>query len=115
MSNYAFAGLPVHLGCRVMFAIGVVPLVFIVTGVFFMPESPWWLAMRGRHGDASAVLVRTSDTLAEADLRLAQIKQAVASVLASSWWACSSPTASAGARSSSPALRASGRPRPPSP
>jgi len=78
VSNYAFAGLPAHLGWRVMFAMGVIPPVFIAAGVFFMPESPRWLAMRGRHGDARAVLVRTSDTPAEADLRLAEIKQAVA-------------------------------------
>ena len=78
VSNYAFAGLPAHLGWRVMFAMAVIPPVFIAAGVFFMPESPRWLAMRGRHGDARAVLVRTSDTPAEADLRLAEIKQAVA-------------------------------------
>ncbi|CAN6373178.1 unnamed protein product [Urochloa humidicola] len=77
VSNYAFAGLPVHLGWRVMYGVGVVPPVFIAAGVFFMPESPRWLAMRGRHGDARAVLVRISDTPAEADLRLAEIKQAV--------------------------------------
>ncbi|CAO2146505.1 unnamed protein product [Urochloa humidicola] len=78
VSNYAFAGLPVHLGWRVMYAAGAVPPVFIAAGVFFMPESPRWLAMRGRHADARAVLVRTSDTPTEADLRLAEIKQAVA-------------------------------------
>jgi len=43
-----------------------------------MPESPRWLVMRGRHGDTRAVLVRTSDTPAEADLQRAEIKQAVA-------------------------------------
>ncbi|CAL4986366.1 unnamed protein product [Urochloa decumbens] len=78
VSNYAFAGLPVHLGWRVMYGVGVVPPVFIAAGVFFMPESPRWLAMRGRHGDARAVLVRTSDTPTEADLRLSEMKQAVA-------------------------------------
>ncbi|CAN6381877.1 unnamed protein product [Urochloa humidicola] len=78
VSNYAFAGLPVHVGWRVMYGVGVVPPVFIAAGVFFMPESPRWLAMRGRHGDARAVLVRVSDTTAEADLRLSEIKQAVA-------------------------------------
>ncbi|CAO2149859.1 unnamed protein product [Urochloa humidicola] len=77
VSNYAFAGLPVHLGWRVMYGVGVVPPVFIAAGVFFMPDSPRWLAMRGRHGDARAVLVRVSDTPTEADLRLAEIKQAV--------------------------------------
>ncbi|CAL4979276.1 unnamed protein product [Urochloa decumbens] len=78
VSNYAFAGLPVNLGWRVMYGVVVVPPVFIAAGVFFMPESPRWLAMRGRHADARAVLVRVSDTPAEADLRLSEIKQAVA-------------------------------------
>ncbi|CAO2142773.1 unnamed protein product [Urochloa humidicola] len=78
VSNYAFAGLPVNLGWRVMYVAGAVPPVFIAAGVFFMPESPRWLAMRGRDADARAVLVRTSDTPAEADLRLSEIKQAVA-------------------------------------
>jgi len=78
VSNYAFSGLPLHLGWRVMYGIGVVPPVFIAAGVLFMPESPWWLAMQGRHGDARAVLLRTSDTPADADLRLGEIKRAVA-------------------------------------
>ncbi|KAF8673435.1 hypothetical protein HU200_049000 [Digitaria exilis] len=77
VSNYAFAGLPVHLGWRVMYAAGVVPPVLLAAGVLAMPESPRWLAMRGRHAEARAVLLRTSDTPAEADLRLQDIiKQA---------------------------------------
>ncbi|TVU35892.1 hypothetical protein EJB05_17799, partial [Eragrostis curvula] len=43
-----------------------------------MPESPQWLAMRGRHGEAHTVLLLTSDTPSEAGLRLAEIKQATA-------------------------------------
>ncbi|KAL5203547.1 hypothetical protein ABZP36_008418 [Zizania latifolia] len=78
VSNYAFAGLPLHLGWRVMFAIGVVPPVFLAAGVLAMPESPRWLAMRGRHAEARSVLARTSDTAADADLRLEEIRQAVA-------------------------------------
>ncbi|CAN6373176.1 unnamed protein product [Urochloa humidicola] len=77
VSNYAFADLPVHLGWRVMYAAGVLPPVLLAAGVLFMPESPRWLAMRGRHAEARAVLVRTSDTPAEADLRLSEIKQAI--------------------------------------
>ncbi|XP_066338490.1 polyol transporter 5-like [Miscanthus floridulus] len=89
VSNYAFAGLPVHLGWRVMYGIGVIPPVFIAAGVLFMPESPRWLAMWGRHGDARAVLLRTSDTPADADLRLEEIKRAVTDAEAS-------PSAAAG-------------------
>ncbi|KXG28998.1 polyol transporter 5 isoform X2 [Sorghum bicolor] len=78
VSNYAFAGLPVHLGWRVMYGIGVIPPVFIAAGVLFiMPESPRWLVMQGRHGDARGVLLRTSDAPAEADLRLGEMKRAV--------------------------------------
>ncbi|XP_040384948.1 polyol transporter 5-like [Oryza brachyantha] len=78
VSNYAFAGLPVHLGWRVMFGVGAAPPVLLAAGVLAMPESPRWLAMRGRHADARAVLVRTSDSAAEAELRLEEIKRAVA-------------------------------------
>ncbi|CAL4986365.1 unnamed protein product [Urochloa decumbens] len=77
VSNYTFSGLPVHLGWRLMYGVGVVPPVFIAAGILLMPESPRWLAMRGRQADAHAVLVRISDTPTEADLRLAEIKQAV--------------------------------------
>ncbi|KAG2558908.1 hypothetical protein PVAP13_8NG329600 [Panicum virgatum] len=77
VSNFAFAGLPAHLGWRVMFAAGALPPVFLAAGVLAIPESPRWLVMRGRHGEARAVLARTSDTAAEADLRLEEIMQAV--------------------------------------
>ncbi|KAL6653808.1 hypothetical protein ACP70R_008732 [Stipagrostis hirtigluma subsp. patula] len=77
VSNYAFAGMPVHLGWRAMYAAGVLPPAFLAAGVLAMPESPRWLAMRGRDADARAVLLRTSDTAAEADLRLEEIKHAV--------------------------------------
>jgi MFS family permease len=77
VSNYAFAGLPVHIGWRLMYAIGVIPPVLIAAGVLvIMPESPRWLAMQGRHADARAVLLRTSDSPADADFRLGEIKRA---------------------------------------
>ncbi|KAL6639039.1 hypothetical protein ACP70R_022769 [Stipagrostis hirtigluma subsp. patula] len=77
VSNYAFAGMPVRLGWRVMFAVGVLPPVLLAVGALAMPESPRWLVMRGRYGDARTVLVRTSDAPADADLRLEEIKHAV--------------------------------------
>uniref|UniRef100_A0A0A9C757 Major facilitator superfamily (MFS) profile domain-containing protein n=1 Tax=Arundo donax TaxID=35708 RepID=A0A0A9C757_ARUDO len=36
VSNYAFAGLPVHLGWRVMYVIGVIPPMFLAAGVLAM-------------------------------------------------------------------------------
>ncbi|TVU43095.1 hypothetical protein EJB05_09532, partial [Eragrostis curvula] len=78
VSNYAFAGMSVHLGWRVMYAVGVLPPVLLAAAVLAMPESPQWLAMRGRHGEAHAVLLRISDTPAEAALRLDETKRAAA-------------------------------------
>uniref|UniRef100_A0A0E0HJ15 Major facilitator superfamily (MFS) profile domain-containing protein n=1 Tax=Oryza nivara TaxID=4536 RepID=A0A0E0HJ15_ORYNI len=78
VSNFAFSGLPVHLSWRLMFAAGVVPTVFLAAGVLTMPESPRWLAMKGRRGEARVVLDRTSDTPAEAEQRLQEIEDVVA-------------------------------------
>ncbi|XP_066375324.1 polyol transporter 5-like [Miscanthus floridulus] len=78
VSNYALAGLPLRLGWRAMFALGVPPPLLLATGVLAMPESPRWLAMRGRDDEARAVLERTSDAPAEARDRLEEIRRAVA-------------------------------------
>ncbi|KAG0530735.1 hypothetical protein BDA96_05G212200 [Sorghum bicolor] len=78
VSNYALAGLPLGLGWRVMFALGVPPPLLLAAGVLAMPESPRWLAMRGRDDEARAVLERTSDAPAEALDRLDEIRRAVA-------------------------------------
>jgi len=77
VSNYAFHGLPVHLSWRVMFLVGAVPPLFLALGVLAMPESPRWLVMQGRIGDARRVLAKTSDSPAEAEERLADIKKAI--------------------------------------
>ncbi|TVU43094.1 hypothetical protein EJB05_09531, partial [Eragrostis curvula] len=78
VSNYAFAGMPVHLAWRVMYGVGVFPPLLLAAAVLAVPESPQWLAMHGRHGEAHAVLLRITDTPAEAGRRLEKIKQAVA-------------------------------------
>ncbi|XP_010530516.1 PREDICTED: putative polyol transporter 1, partial [Tarenaya hassleriana] len=77
VSNYFFAKLPEHLGWRFMLGIGAVPALFLAIGVLAMPESPRWLVMQGRLGDAMKVLEKTSDTNDEAVLRLDEIKTAV--------------------------------------
>ncbi|KVH93239.1 General substrate transporter, partial [Cynara cardunculus var. scolymus] len=70
------AELPLHLGWRLMLGIGAVPSIFLALGVLGMPESPRWLVTQGRLGDAKIVLDKTSDSLEESKLRLADIKEA---------------------------------------
>ncbi|KAK2978334.1 hypothetical protein RJ640_016436 [Escallonia rubra] len=76
VSNYAFSKQPTHLGWRFMLGIGAIPSVFLALGVLAMPESPRWLVMQGRLADAKRVLDKTSDSLKESQLRLADIKEA---------------------------------------
>ncbi|XP_058214050.1 putative polyol transporter 1 [Rhododendron vialii] len=76
VSNYAFSKLPRHLGWRLMLGVGGIPSVFLALGVLAMPESPRWLVLQGRLGDAKRVLDRTSDSKEESLLRLADIKEA---------------------------------------
>lgn len=77
VANYAFQDLPAHYSWRVMLGMGVVPPFFIGVFVLFMPESPRWLIMRNRNEDAMKVLLRTSDSVAEAEERLAQIMEGI--------------------------------------
>ncbi|KAI7742129.1 hypothetical protein M8C21_003533, partial [Ambrosia artemisiifolia] len=76
VSNYGFSKLPLHLGWRFMLGVGAIPSIFLALGVLGMPESPRWLVMQGRLGDAKRVLDKTSDSLEESKLRLADIKEA---------------------------------------
>ncbi|KAK7257928.1 hypothetical protein RIF29_32260 [Crotalaria pallida] len=76
ISNYAFSKLTLKLGWRLMLGIGAIPSVLLGVGVLAMPESPRWLVMRGRLGDAIKVLNKTSDSPQEAQLRLSEIKEA---------------------------------------
>ncbi|GJN32898.1 hypothetical protein PR202_gb21440 [Eleusine coracana subsp. coracana] len=76
LSNYAFAGLPLRLGWRVMLGISAPPSVVLAFMVLGMPESPRWLVMKGRLAQARAVLEKTCDTAEEVAERLADIKVA---------------------------------------
>ncbi|KAK6946216.1 Major facilitator, sugar transporter-like [Dillenia turbinata] len=76
VSNYGFSKLPTYLGWRFMLGIGAVPSIFLAVSVLAVPESPRWLVLQGRLGDAKKVLNRTSDSKEEAEFRLADIKAA---------------------------------------
>ncbi|GLT58156.1 hypothetical protein SLA2020_310750 [Shorea laevis] len=75
VSNYAFSKLSTHLGWRMMLGVGAIPSVALAIGLA-MPESPRWLVMQGRLGEARRVLNKTSDSKEEAQIRLSDIKEA---------------------------------------
>ncbi|XP_057980431.1 polyol transporter 5-like [Malania oleifera] len=76
VSNYAFSKLPDHLGWRFMLGVSAIPSIILGLVVLTMPESPRWLVMQGRLGEAKRVLDKTSDSPEEAQIRLADIKEA---------------------------------------
>ncbi|KAI6677776.1 hypothetical protein NL676_038572 [Syzygium grande] len=76
ISNYAFSRLRLNLGWRMMLGVGAIPSVLLAFVIVVMPESPRWLIMQGRLGDAKHVLARMSDSKEEAALRFADIKEA---------------------------------------
>ncbi len=49
------------IGWRVLFAIGGVPVIVAVIAAFKLPESPRWLASKGRLAEADAIVTRMED------------------------------------------------------
>ncbi|CAM0911135.1 unnamed protein product [Alopecurus aequalis] len=76
VANYFLAKLPLIYGWRTMLGLGALPSAVLAIGVLTMPESPRWLVMQGRAEDALAVLRKVCNTPGEADVRLADIKNA---------------------------------------
>ncbi|KAF5954761.1 hypothetical protein HYC85_007617 [Camellia sinensis] len=74
--NCRYYFLSLHLGWRFMLGLGAIPSVFLELGVLAMSESPRWLILQGLLGDTMRVLDKTSDSKEEAQLRLADIKEA---------------------------------------
>lgn len=72
--DYAFASIQ---GWRWMFGLAVVPAAIFAFGMFFLPESPRWLAKRGRHDAAQAILSRIRDTH-DVDAELQEIEHSLA-------------------------------------
>ena len=59
MVDYAFAAIQ---GWRWMFGLAVIPAAIFGLGMLFLPESPRWLASRGHHDRARAMLARIRGT-----------------------------------------------------
>ncbi len=72
--DYAFAAIQ---GWRWMFGLAVVPAAIFALGMIFLPESPRWLAGRGRRDAARSILARIRDT-SDVDVELAEIEESVA-------------------------------------
>jgi sugar porter (SP) family MFS transporter len=63
---------------RVMFAIGAIPGLVFLFGLFFLPESPRWLALRGRDEQAAASLQRLRGPTANVAAEIAAIHSVAA-------------------------------------
>ncbi|KAK6150917.1 hypothetical protein DH2020_015849 [Rehmannia glutinosa] len=76
ISNNLFANLRLELGWRIMLGIAAIPSLFLAIGILKMPESPRWLIMQGRVGEAKKILYKVCDDGEEAERRLKDIKKA---------------------------------------
>lgn len=77
VSNYFLGKLSLRLGWRIMLAIPSIPSFGLVILMLKLVESPRWLVMQGRLGDARKVLMLISNSKEEAEQRLKEIKVAV--------------------------------------
>lgn len=57
---------------RIPFAIQWIWPVPLIVGIFFAPESPWWLVRKGRREDAKKALLRLTSSTADADFDVDQ-------------------------------------------
>ncbi|KDP27565.1 hypothetical protein JCGZ_20028 [Jatropha curcas] len=76
ISNVLFGKLSLKLGWRMMLGIAAIPSVLVGFGILKMPESPRWLVMQGRLGEAKRALLDVSNSKEEAEARFRDIKVA---------------------------------------
>ncbi|KAI5684217.1 hypothetical protein M9H77_05445 [Catharanthus roseus] len=76
LSNYLFSKLPLHINWRLMLGIAAIPSLVLAIGILKMPESPRWLVLQGRLGDAKKILKKVSNNAQEAETRFQDIKKA---------------------------------------
>ncbi|KAK7367429.1 hypothetical protein VNO80_09441 [Phaseolus coccineus] len=76
VSNYFLGKLTLKLGWRTMLALPAIPSLVLVVLMLKLAESPRWLVIQGRVGEAKKVLLLVSNTKEEAEQRLKEIKKA---------------------------------------
>ncbi|KAH1157899.1 hypothetical protein GYH30_030234 [Glycine max] len=77
VSNYFFEKLSLKLGWRMMVGVPAIPSLCLIILMLKLVESPRWLVMQGRVGEARKVLLLVSNTKEEAEQRLKEIKGVV--------------------------------------
>ncbi|XP_027362678.1 probable polyol transporter 6 [Abrus precatorius] len=77
VSNYFLGKLSLKLGWRLMVGIPAIPSFGLIILMLKLVESPRWLIMQGRVGEARKVLLLVSNTKEEAEQRLKEIKAVV--------------------------------------
>ncbi|XP_028775646.1 probable polyol transporter 6 [Neltuma alba] len=77
VSNYFFGKMSLLLGWRMMLGVAALPSLALALIMLTMVESPRWLVMQGRVGEARRVLLLVSNSHHEAEKRLRDIKIAV--------------------------------------
>lgn len=85
ISNLALSGVSPNINWRLMLGLAAVPAICIGLCVIVMPESPRWLVMKGRLDEARKVLISTSESEEEANLRLAEISKAASDSMDQQW------------------------------
>ena len=76
---------------RGMLGLSGVPAILLFIGIYFIPESPRWLVLRGKEDGALAVFNKIYRSIAEAKEQLAETKSVIGAAVRSDWKLLFSP------------------------